>query len=237
MNCKHTVSRLRKASGFTLIELLVVIAIIAILASILFPVFARARENARRSACLSNTRQQGLGLNMYLQDYDEKFPLYYFLNGTGWANALMPYIKSKQLFVCPNATVYQGCNPLNVDGVQSGSYGYNYHFLGDTNWGTTPPTPKVTSLAAIQQSSKTVAICEITGIVDVAAAYIPTAWTSGAGSNCSSGPHTIEDQFGARHFDGSNIVFIDGHAKWIKKSVIRDFDGNGVDDNGWWDLS
>lgn len=224
-------------SGFTLIELLVVIAIIAILAAILFPVFARARENARRSACLSNTRQIGLGLSMYIQDYDERFPSYYFLDGTGWHNATLPYIKSKQLFVCPNAVVFEGCNPSNVDLVQSGSYGYNYHFLGDNNWSTSPPTPKITSLAAVQQASKTVAICEITGIVDVSAAYIPTAWRSGAGSNCSSGPHTVEDQFATRHFDGNNIVFIDGHAKWMKKSVIRDYDGNGVDDNGLWDLS
>ena len=236
MHSAHTVHPHQSRAGFTLIELLVVIAIIGILASILFPAFARARENARRTACLSNVRQLGLGLNMYLQDYDEKFPSYYFLDGTGWHNALMPYIKSKQLFVCPNAAIVDGCNPTNVDQVQSGSYGYNYHFLGDNDWGTTPPTPKITSLAAVQQSSETVAMCEITGMVDVSAAYIPTAWKSGAGSNCTSRPLTVEDQYATRHFEGNNILFIDGHAKWMKKNTMRDSNSDGVDDNGWWDL-
>jgi prepilin-type N-terminal cleavage/methylation domain-containing protein len=101
----------RSRRGFTLIELLVVIAIIAILAAILFPVFARARESARRSACLSNMKQIGLGLAMYMQDYDQTFPP----GGPKvWeagknvrnllATQLQPYTKNDQIFRCPSDT-------------------------------------------------------------------------------------------------------------------------------------
>ena len=109
---KHTsFSRAQnRRKAFTLIELLVVIAIIAILAAILFPVFARARENARRSSCSSNFKQIGLGLMQYTQDYDERFPLSAIsqvrpsVDGTpiGWADAIQPYVKSTQILQCPS---------------------------------------------------------------------------------------------------------------------------------------
>ena len=93
------VRRGMQAKGFTLIELLVVIAIIAILAAILFPVFARARENARRSSCQSNLRQITLGIKQYVQDYDEKFPpVQPNSNAYGWADTLQPYIRNEQVF-------------------------------------------------------------------------------------------------------------------------------------------
>lgn len=100
----------RRRSGFTLIELLVVIAIIAILAAILFPVFGRARENARRSSCQSNLKQIGLGIMQYVQDYDDKYPMAYFYknndNSSGgyvhWTALVHPYVKSEQLYVCPS---------------------------------------------------------------------------------------------------------------------------------------
>src|ERR1700682_886826 len=94
--------------GFTLIELLVVIAIIAILAAILFPVFARARENARRASCQSNLKQIGLATIQYVQDYDERFPdfgctgLASYIDDTGIGIKLQPYVKSYQVFVCPS---------------------------------------------------------------------------------------------------------------------------------------
>src|SRR5687767_14059575 len=93
-------------SGFTLIELLVVIAIIAILAAILFPVFAQARESARRTSCLSNTKQIGMGLMQYVQDYDETLVLNNNEPTTtkAWPDLLQPYIKSGQVFVCPSST-------------------------------------------------------------------------------------------------------------------------------------
>ncbi len=100
--------------GFTLIELLVVIAIIAILAAILFPVFARAREKARQSSCLSNVKQIGLGWLMYVQDYDETCPSVYFQSTptTYWWDCLTPYLKNDQILLCPSQTSSRG-------------YGYN----------------------------------------------------------------------------------------------------------------
>jgi len=109
--------------GFTLIELLVVIAIISILASILFPVFARARENARRASCLSNLKQIGLGMMMYVQDYDERYPqAYYTVDSvtTTWQDMLQPYVKSEQIFICPSSSRTE---PLN------GNYGVNARFI------------------------------------------------------------------------------------------------------------
>lgn len=99
-----------RRSGFTLIELLVVIAIISILAAILFPVFARARESARKTVCLSNLKQIGASVLMYTQDYDEQVcPVAVGACGNaatafGWADLLMPYVKNIQIFDCPTAT-------------------------------------------------------------------------------------------------------------------------------------
>jgi prepilin-type N-terminal cleavage/methylation domain-containing protein/prepilin-type processing-associated H-X9-DG protein len=102
---------LMKRRAFTLIELLVVIAIIAILASILFPVFGRARENARRSSCLSNLKQIGLGFAQYTQDYDGFYTFVYPYPTTGaWATELQPYIKSRQIFKCPSDSRDVGCS-------------------------------------------------------------------------------------------------------------------------------
>lgn len=102
--------------GFTIIELLVVIAVISILAAILFPVFARARENARRTTCLSDLKQMALGLMMYTQDYDEKYPHaqavstqlptdgYFWYPGRWyWPQMIYPYTKNSNIFFCPSA--------------------------------------------------------------------------------------------------------------------------------------
>jgi len=151
---------LKSSKGFTLIELLVVIAIIAILAAILFPVFAQAREKAMQATCLSNLKQLGLAAHMYAQDYDQKFmgewqafrngqcttwwpctapnnlgwytaPLNNpSLYGLNWAFEMQPYIKNVQLMVCP-ATRLSGWNPATS--TDANSYVYNSD-VGDSNW-------------------------------------------------------------------------------------------------------
>ncbi len=136
-------------SGFTLIELLVVIAIVSILAAILFPVFAQAREKARQTSCLSNTRQMGTSLLMYVQDYDEGYPL--FSSPTTmtprlrWPDRLYPYIKNEQIFLCPSAprdqarksfahTWDSALNNFRPNSAQFGGYGYNYQYFSNSRF-------------------------------------------------------------------------------------------------------
>ncbi len=214
-----------KRTGFTLIELLIVISIISILAAILFPVFARARENARRTSCLSNGKQIGMGLTMYLQDYDEMMPLYYFTGSVSyaWNFVLTPYIKNDQVFICPSATqIETWCGPTSVKTWASGSYGYS-QFLGNT-------TP--VALAAVQMPSETIAIGEITHTIDPSMYYAPTTWANNRAGLCG-GATKYGDQVATRHFDGSIMVFMDGHTKWLKKTAIQDYNRDGTIDNGW----
>ena len=144
-------------SGFTLIELLVVIAIIAILAAILFPVFQKVRENARRTACLSNLKQIGLGIVQYNQDFDEREPCgaNRFGAGTGWAGEIYPYLKSVAVFQCPDDSGV---------GARASSYGYNANFVignyGTPTFGVTVPPGH--SLAEFAAPSKTVMFFEVT---------------------------------------------------------------------------
>jgi prepilin-type N-terminal cleavage/methylation domain-containing protein/prepilin-type processing-associated H-X9-DG protein len=243
----------RQRAAFTLIELLVVIAIIAILAAILFPVFARARENARRASCLSNLKQIGLGIAMYTQDYDEKLVSYAYPTPTasfiyGWQVALMPYVKSTQLFICPSATKLStynstSCDPTYVSTTAkgSGTYGYNYEYLGNYGASSGVYFLKDISLAAVSTPSETVMVNEITGYVGLGATYFPQEWGVAYTGACNTsggiytpGTKTYGDQNGRWHFDGTNTVFVDGHAKWMKYSQLRDYNGDGALDNGWY---
>ncbi len=162
--------------AFTLIELLVVIAIIAILAAILFPVFARARENARRSSCLSNMKQLGLGVAQYVQDYDSNFPVtpnQGATYGPGWTKVLFPYVKSAQIFRCPSDS-----NP-NTTTV---SYGVNGLALGfNQGWNNCCGVGGVNAMGPINESrlaatSKTVLLFEaISGTANTAGAITYSA--------------------------------------------------------------
>ena len=227
----------RQRIGFTLIELLVVIAIISILAAILFPVFARARENARRASCLSNGKQIGLGLMMYAQDYDEKLPFDYVLGVGTWSAQLRSYINSEQILICPDATSGKKwwCGPTNAKASSgaSGSWGYNY-YIGISNSTGTP-------LASIDEVAKTISIAEITRYVNSEVYYVPTQWSLHAsrlyGSDCDYTVTNRGDQVAFRHFGGTVAIFMDGHAKWMKKSIIEDYNGDGAIDNGWFQLT
>src|SRR5215472_4628363 len=125
----------RIARGFTLIELLVVIAIIAILAAILFPVFAQAREKARSITCLSNCKQAGLAWAMYTQDYDETTPNQRTQAGY-WYVILQPYMKNWAMMMCLDRSDSAGCNDKNNPfSPRCMGYGYNDGWISDTGYG------------------------------------------------------------------------------------------------------
>lgn len=167
--------------AFTLIELLVVIAIIAILAAILFPVFARARENARRSSCQSNLKQIGLGIAQYTQDYDEKYPPAFIYNSNGgfdaaWPVLVQPYVKSTQVFICPSDPKAGQPTPASEGGWAGVGVSYaangNYNFWTDTS-GTSfgflgvfglvdpsNPSQKPRALSGISQPAASIMVAE-----------------------------------------------------------------------------
>ena len=160
MQSKTSVFNLRK--GFTLIELLVVVAIISLLAAILFPVFARARENARRVSCLSNEKQLGLGMLQYAQDYDEKFPnLANVSTGQSgfytWDDAIYPYVKSNQVYQCPS-----------VPNQNTRAYSMNWWVAGSgiSSWTPTIPNHSAT-LASIPRAANTVLLIEYSTVNEV----------------------------------------------------------------------
>ncbi len=189
------------SKGFTLIELLVVIAIIAILAAILFPVFARARENARRASCTSNLMQIGLGILQYSQDYDEKLlPSQPAIKAT-FVTVLQPYIKSTQVFICPSLSSPVSMNPDDPtvvdDKVWAVAAGGAFNTASQSSYGMNINLTTTTglSLAAIERGSQV-------------GMFFDCSWYEG-GSNLEKG----EIWDAARHFDGSVICYADGHAK------------------------
>lgn len=280
-----TTQKIRAA--FTLIELLVVIAIIAILAAILFPAFARARENARKTSCLSNMKQIGLGIEQYRQDYDGTYPMaYFYVNGTSsangyiqWTGSLQPYVKSEQLFVCPsdanggvsptNCTVATrpGCNAgqtyqtAGVNDVQVPRLSYIANeSLMPRKKGSTVAHLNTVNESAVESVATTILVSEMANNYNsmngsstsggtAIKSHRPTSGYAGNAAGTSeydaetvttpstaiyavpvgaaldaiktptaTGPHIQYAQLD-RHFDGSNHLFADGHAKWLKPAA------------------
>ena len=186
--------------GFTLIELLVVIAIIAILAAILFPVFAKAREKARQSSCQSNVKQIEIGLLQYCQDYDETLPwgyIYVGANWYSWAHEVYPYVKNQQLFTCPSDTsAAMIWNPTVWNGAPA-AYGYNDNLYGK-------------ALATFTDT--------VNQLVHADSNYY-SLWhgLTSPPPNQSAGNYAPPL---ARHNDGANCGFLDGHVKWFKLNEI-----------------
>lgn len=223
--------RSAKPSGFTLIELLVVIAIIAILAAILFPVFARARENARRASCTSNLKQVGLAFMQYSQDYDEQMPFYYTRAAVWWMDAIQPYTKSYQVFKCPSDTA----PAVPASSTTASSYGVNA--CGYTVMGTTSNHGPMSndngaadiavSMAAIQSSSTTILAADTTGSFGYR--IRTSTCTPGAigGIITTASPRYMgvaTANFPERHLESLNVLWADGHVKSAKLDRLAERD-------------
>jgi len=200
-------------TGFTLIELLVVIAIIAILASILFPVFSRARAKGRQTACLSNLKQFGLAVDMYAQDYDEMLPPHndneapypaYDWRYDTFICRLLPYVKNEQLYRCPDD---RGCYPFGTANERWWSYDFNR----GCEYGPQQPG----WLSVFEDPSDTIILFdggepdEGVELTDNNSLDKPESWDQDARA-----AHT-------RHNHGLNLLFVDGHAKWRQAESIK----------------
>jgi len=238
---KHTQKSAR--CGFTLIELLVVIAIIAILAAILFPVFQKVRENARRTACLSNLKQMGLALTQYYQDSDEIGPpgTNSYGNGNGWGAQIYSYVKSKAVYQCPDDTSKSVV-----------SYALNSNYTNSTAYDGSG-IPYSIALSQIKTPASTVEFFEVTGNYDPSGTGYDLAkptddiQNSPTGNGLSAGymPHGLgqasatpqqlkyatgwmagtvnHDNYAAptgRHVDGANYLMADQHAKFFRPSAV-----------------
>ncbi|MCW3062018.1 MAG: prepilin-type N-terminal cleavage/methylation domain [Capsulimonas sp.] len=229
---QHAIKR-----GFTLIELLVVIAIIAILAAILFPVFAKAREKARQISCLSNEKQIGLAILQYSQDSDERMPCGtqipvggdYTLDGIGWAGQVYPYVKSTAVFKCPDdSTSGSSAAPITYPISYSMSLQVTRSGLSDF----TSDSKSVMLFETVGSAANILAVGDgVNGDNTSPAAdgnpegfngvgRFATGVMSGANPSEVGNTNHFYDTKTGRHTDASNFLMADGHAKWIRPTAV-----------------
>jgi prepilin-type N-terminal cleavage/methylation domain-containing protein/prepilin-type processing-associated H-X9-DG protein len=222
MQCSHKMIVVpRRNAAFTLIELLVVIAIIAILAAILFPVFAQARDKARQTACLFNSRQISIGFMQYVQDYDELFPI------SQSGNALyvtQPYIKSMDVWRCPS---FSGAYTLSASWLPRTRIVTGWLTNSDSigGFGGSPPKP----LSSIDEPAGMVLLAENNCFPPYDDPSITTNTAELGFTSCRDSrqakyadrwkqtPMDPNGRLGAHHTNGLNIIFADGHVKWLAK--------------------
>jgi prepilin-type N-terminal cleavage/methylation domain-containing protein/prepilin-type processing-associated H-X9-DG protein len=233
---------LRRRRGFTLIELLVVIAIIAILAAILFPVFAQARDKARQASCLSNMKQLTLGYVMYSQDYDETLASSIFwdpaypanLPTLRWYHVIQPYLKNQQVLTCPSdpdlSSKPDKSGPFELN--ERVSFGWNYPHMPYRYPGpqeTWTPTQWGFSMAAYSRPASQMMFMDSDLQDEIPAprlmyyqyVYCPFDWWQ----NPPAGPKplvqaSIYGNVTDRHNGGGNVGYMDGHAKWMRRESI-----------------
>ncbi|MBM3473945.1 MAG: DUF1559 domain-containing protein [Armatimonadetes bacterium] len=245
---------IRRSRGFTLIELLVVIAIIAILAAILFPVFARAREKARQASCQSNLKQLILATLMYATDYDQRYPV-----GRTWCNQndvnrnyqyyqlVQPYVKNWQLFACPSSTrqcangsiPHHGVNDMinagKIPNTFQLSYGYSENLWNSWRAGVDAGFCGALTAGRSQESGRPTPASFV--LFADAAGLVNSGWRIGWANECGVGcnaPRQIDAN--TRHNGGSNVAFLDGHVKFTAaRQCVTNWDtGQWTQGCGWW---
>lgn len=217
---------MRKA--FTLIELLVVIAIIAILAAILFPVFAQARDAAKATTCLSNQRQLGLAILLYADDFEQVLPMDSHSGGSrhSWLVTLQPYSKGRLVYRCPSDSSVNFERPLPGRLLtRQSSYGTNFYMTAYIPGEDDPPTSETsgfTSLSQIAGPSRTIYLAEMKRN-SIADHYHPAWWYADNPDFAFENPQAVLET--GLHAGKANYLFLDGHAK--RQAFSEVFSGDG----------